>query len=125
MNNNKPAEAEIIAFPPSKIVRMVPDESTQHIRSKNRKQNADEMVNMICTDLLYGFADITDIDTNTDDFKRDFSYTMEVLRATVYRAVGVEHPLHAHIDDMVKVAHNMDELNEILEDLTKDDSEEL
>jgi hypothetical protein len=82
---------DIISFPKDKIVRdpTFPTEELENIRRKGRKQVADAIISEI-TDALY------------------FIYTMDVLRALVYRNMSIEHPLHEYITNSVRVFQKND-----------------
>jgi hypothetical protein len=45
------------------------------------------------------------IDTESDNFMKDFSLTVDGLRATVYRSFGIPHHLHDFIDENVKMIY--------------------
>jgi hypothetical protein len=75
------------------------------------------------------------LDSDNKEFIRDISFAMDALRATVYRAFGVNHPLQEFIDTNVKLLSEMSKeeaddetLRALLEDFAddmNDDSEEI
>lgn len=95
---------EIIKFPTNKIVRDVtlPLEELELLKKKGRKNIADVIVSEISSG-LYNELEQYGLDTSGNKFKRDFLYTIDVLRSIVYRTMKLDHPLHAYIENSVKL----------------------
>ena len=55
--------------------------------------------------LLHNFVDLA-MKTNTDVFTRDFSYLVDVLRATIKRDFGLNHIVHKITDNTVELIHD-------------------
>jgi molecular chaperone GrpE (heat shock protein) len=93
----------IVEFPRHRIVREYAGvEYIEQVKEKS-KQNFAESV---ADDLISALLDEIDnmgIDTTSDSFMKDFSMTVDSLRATVYRTFDVEHHLHSFIDKNVKM----------------------
>ena len=116
---------DIINFPKDKIVRdpTFPAEELAAIKKKGRKQVADAIINEM-TVALFTELENYGIDSSHDDFRKDFIYTMDVMRAMVYRNMSIEHPLHPYIRDSVKVYQRNAE-GELVETQTIDDDLDL
>lgn len=97
-------DAQIIVFPKSKIVRIIPDKTEQENAAKYHRRNAERFVSYLCENILGEISEIEEIDVKQMHFQKDFSYTIEVLRATIYRSFGLEHPLQEYLDKNVEVA---------------------
>lgn len=116
----------IVQFPTSRIVREVPPnvEEIEKAKEKSLQKHAETIVE----DLVLNVMDALEnygIDTDAETFERDFTFTADGLRATVYRTFGIEHPLHSFIDTNVQIvkADSFDELKERIKDLV-DEAEE-
>ena len=55
--------------------------------------------------LLHNFVDLA-MKTNTDVFTKDFSYLVDVLRATIKRDFGLNHIVHKITDNTVELIHD-------------------
>jgi hypothetical protein len=95
----------IVEFPKSKIVREVNnDEAINEAKARSRSSYAENLADDLVSSLLQEMEDLG-IDTSTHEFIKDFSLTVDSLRATVYRTFDVEHHLHEFIDRSVKMIH--------------------
>lgn len=95
-------EAQIIQFPEDKIVRdNSPDpEILQQTKQRAIFKFAEEVVEEIMQEidgyiLHYGLEE-------KDETAKDKIYTLEVVRALVYRMFDIEHPMHEHITKAVE-----------------------
>lgn len=92
----------VIAFPKSKIVRENPQldevKKAKDFRSTQKFADAvtEEIISLVLTEL-----DNYDFDLETEEFTKDYILFQDALRATIYRQVGVEHHLHAFVDNNV------------------------
>lgn len=104
---NQASGAEIIIFPINKIVRMAPEPDEIDVgerKEKTRKRRADNIVAELCNGIINELQEEYDVDVAEKKFQKDFSYTIEVLRAAVYRSLELNHPFHNYIDEYVQVA---------------------
>lgn len=46
---------------------------------------------------------LSGIEVETDDFMKDFAFTVETLRSSMYRSMGIDHPLQEQIDEAVSL----------------------
>jgi len=94
----------VLQFPKSKIVReIVPDnEEIQKMRQKSKSNLADTIVEDLTEKLLLEMADLG-IDTEGDDFIKDFHFLVGVLSATIYRTLDLEHPFHGFLSESVQL----------------------
>lgn len=110
---------EVIAFPKDKIIR----ENTQNIdllekaKSNSVKRFADdvsETLASICYDQIETFG----LNTTDDSFDKDFSFLVNVLTATVYRTLKIDHDLHKFVDEHVTVDEETEDKTEEIEQVT-------
>lgn len=94
----------IISFPKSKILRdeESDDEFVSESKAKIRQNFADNLVNEIVTG-LHNEMELYNVDTSKYEFRKDFIFMMDVIKAIVYRSMEMEHPLHEYIDRTVKL----------------------
>ncbi len=93
---------KVIEFPKHKVVRDVPEEV---IEERNRR--ADQKMADSIVEELAGFM-ITELDNyyvkvDNKQFTKDFILVVDSLKAAVYRSFGIDHHLHAFVDDNVKL----------------------
>lgn len=88
---------DIIQFPSEKIVRNNPPDPEILETTKRRAilQFAENIVEEIMQEiegyiLSYGLEE-------KDETAKDKIYLLETVRATIYRSLDIEHPLHEHI----------------------------
>ena len=98
----------IVEFPKNKIFRDAPVniELIEKAKEKALASFADSVVETMIDNLLEGL-DNFGIDTEEDAFIKDFSLTVDAIRATVYRSLGIPHKLHEFIDDNVKLINRI------------------
>ena len=97
----------VVEFPRHRIVREYAgitenDQTIVEFKERSRKSYADGISDDLIGALLEEMENVG-IDTNQDSFIKDFSMTVDSLRATVYRTFDVEHHLHNFIDKNVKM----------------------
>lgn len=95
---------KVLEFPKHKIVREIAPKiaEVEEAKEKGKQKFADEIV----YDLIGNIHDALEsygIDTETNDFDKDYSVVIDMLRATVYRSMGIKHHLHSFIDKHVSV----------------------
>lgn len=113
----------VVKFPANKIVRDITQSSEEIEKSKERgrqKFAEDIMEDFIMT--LHDALESYGIDTEGDIFDGDFSITIEMLRAAIYRTLNLKHPLHEFIDKHVQV---VDTETKIVEIEDKDNVEDI
>ena len=93
---------KVIEFPKHKVVRDIPEE---HLKARQAKADqkfadsvADELSGLLLTEL-----DNYDIEVADKTFTKDFILVVDALRASIYRSLGLDHHLHAFIDENVKL----------------------
>lgn len=101
-SNNK----NIVEFPKNKIIREVPPniEALQQAKEKGLQKFADSVVD----DLVGQIMDNLDnygIETDSKDFIKDFSLTVDSLRSSVYRTFELKHTLQEFVDKNVKIVN--------------------
>jgi hypothetical protein len=91
---------KILEFPKNKIIRDIPlnVEVIEKAKEKAISSFADQSVEAMVDNLLEQLDSIG-IDTNGDEFFKDFSLTIDSLRSTVYRHFKMPHHLHELIDN--------------------------
>jgi hypothetical protein len=107
----------VLEFPRNRIVRehaeiTLNDETIVEVKERSRKSYADGISDDLI-DVLLEEMENFGIDTDQDSFVKDFSMTVDVLRATIYRTFGVDHHLHLYIDKNVKMINR--ETGELIE----------
>lgn len=98
-------KSNVLEFPKNKIVRDVSPELDEQIAKKKEKsrQNYAEAMTEDMTAGLYAELENCGIDTTDPAFMKDFAFLAGIMKATVYRNMGLEHPLHSIIDRSVHV----------------------
>jgi len=91
----------IIHFPKDRIVRESPqleEEALEFIKEHKKKSYVDELLLNLSENIVLTL-DHNGIPIESKEFERDFNYTMDVLRAAIYRQMHMSHPLHQWIHD--------------------------
>lgn len=124
----------IFEFPKNKIVREVLPNIDEIERAKHKSllNYADMIVDDMLGNMLDAFENYG-IEVEKDDFQKDFAFTVDALKATVYRYFGIQHTLHNFIDENVKIvpkelanAMSGEEITEeMIEELEMEDEEEV
>ena len=94
----------VFKFPESKIVREVPVniEEVEAAKEKGKQNFADG----ILSDFIDGTLSLLEnygIDTDGEEFEKDFSFTVEAVKAAIYRSLKLKHHLHDFIEKSVTV----------------------
>jgi len=107
----------VFQFPKDKIVREVPpniDEIEKH-RERGRQNYAEDVVNDIIENLVV-LLDSYGVDQDGKHFERDFTFSIDAIRSTIYRAMNVDHTLHDFIDKHVSIVKKDDSGNIVIDD---------
>lgn len=106
-------EPNVVQFPKNKIVReTLPNiEELNRVKEKGIRNFADTLVADVSANIL-GDLDNYGIDVDNDEFVKDFHFFVATLCATVYRTLGVDHPLHKFMDESVVIVPMDEELPE-------------
>lgn len=93
---------KILSFPKSKIVREIPPniEELEKAKEKGLMKFADGILDELSEGLIVEIENYG-IDTETQSFARDITFTIDSLRATLYRTLGLDHNLHKFVDENV------------------------
>lgn len=93
---------KILSFPKSKIVREIPPniEELEKAKEKGLMKFADGILDELAEGLIIEIENYG-IDTETQSFARDVAFTIDSLRATIYRTLSLDHNLHKFIDEAV------------------------
>lgn len=93
---------KVIEFPKNKVVREVPEEIHLERQAKADMKQADAIVDEIAGIMLTELDNYY-VDINQKQFAKDIILVVDALKAAVYRSYGIDHHLHAFIDDNVKL----------------------
>lgn len=111
--------AQIIPFPTNRIVRdhMPAANEALQMRTKKRIINAlvDDYAKKIATNIA-----LKGIDINTPGFNAHYSLTIEFLRSSLYKAMGIFHPFQVTLDDVIDHFENNPELINVTPEITGD-----
>ena len=104
------SDDNVILFPTDRIKKpqYTGTKSTKFQKQIEKEQTAkfvENAVDDIAMKLLHNFVDLA-MKTNTDVFTRDFSYLVDVLRATIKRDFGLNHIVHKITDNTVELIHD-------------------
>lgn len=111
-------DSTILPFPRSKIVREILPESEElkRLKAKNTQNFADTVVQDMSEEILVALTEVG-LDTDGENFNKDFHFFVGTLHSMVYRSLGIEHDLHKFIDDNVQIKKiKMEELEDLLDD---------
>jgi hypothetical protein len=118
-------ESTILEFPKHKIVREHVPEAQEilRVKEKNKKKFADVLVEDLTQEILYMLSDVG-IDTERDDFTKDFHFFVGTLYSLVYRSLDMEHDLHKFIDEHVKLIPIKNDKENLIEIVAEDTNQE-
>lgn len=96
------SEPNIVQFPRDKIVReALPDiEELNRAKEKGIKNFANTVIEDMSSNILFELSNYG-IDTESDEFIKDFHFLVATMAATIYRSLSVDHPLHKFMDENV------------------------
>lgn len=92
-------ENNILKFPENRIVRGRPINKEQF--NENIAEHKIKYVDYIISknmSKLYAKLGLEGINTETEQFYKDYSFTVESLRSALYRAMEIEHPIQDFVD---------------------------
>lgn len=119
---------EILQFPKNKIVREVPidNERLEKAKKQSVKNFAESLVANIGENILLDLEQGAglEVSSKNEDFTRDFFFALDVLRATIYRQLELDHHLHEYINEHVKVS-KLDDMDFYNDDISEYDEEKL
>ena len=104
------SDDNVILFPTDRI-KKPQNTGTKHTKFQKQIEKeqtgkfVENAVDDIAMKLLHNFVDLA-MKTNTDVFTRDFSYLVDVLRATIKRDFGLNHIVHKITDNTVELIHD-------------------
>lgn len=112
----------VFKFPEHKIVREIPPqiEELEKAKEKGLQNYADDIIG----DLIEGVMNTLDnygIDNDGDKFDKDFSFSVENLRATIYRSLSIKHHLHDFIDSNITIIKKKDDGSAIAFDIESEE----
>jgi hypothetical protein len=89
----------VVQFPKEKIpgLPQTPEEIYEKIK-ETQTVYINEVVDMYGKNLLHAISQ-DGFDLVEKDFIRDFAFTLETIRSSLYRSAGIDHPLQHPIDD--------------------------
>lgn len=119
---------QILEFPRNKIVREVPidNERLEKAKKQSTKNFAEALIANIGENVLIDLEQGAglEVSAKNEDFTRDFFFALDVLRATIYRQLELEHHLHDYIDQHVKV-RKLEEMDFYKDEISEYDEEQL
>ena len=117
---------KVVDFPKHKIVREVPVDIEEVTKAKEKGllNFADGIVDDMIGN-IYSELDNYGLDTEGENFDKDFSFAMDGLRACVFRALGMKHHLHEFLDTNVTMKKLSDIRMEIENETTKMNIDEI
>lgn len=88
-------------------------ESLSHLKKtieKNKEIYINNVVDQHSSNLLANLS-LSGFDIDKEEFMRDFAFTVETIRSSLYRNMGLHHHFQEHIDANVEIT-GMEELGE-------------
>lgn len=119
-------QSNVLAFPKSKIVREVPQETEEAIAERKIKgvtNYADNIAEELSTAIMYDLSNCG-IEIQDENSEKDFIYLSLVLRALIYRSCNIDHPMHKLIQEAVTLRKITENTNAV-EISNLDNSEEI
>jgi hypothetical protein len=93
---------KIVAFPKHKIVREVPANVEEIEKAKERStQNFAEDIMEDLISNIYAELENYGLNVDNEHFEKDFSFAADALRSTIYRTLGIKHPMQEFIETSV------------------------
>ena len=105
----------IVNFPKEKIVRDAPqieEEALAFIKVHKKKAYAEDLILGLSENILLTL-DHNGVNVMSKEFAKDFNYTMDCLRASIYRQMDLPHHLHDYITKEVTLLDSEGEPIEI------------
>jgi hypothetical protein len=108
--------SNVFKFPENKIVREISPQIEEIEKAKEKgKQNYAEDIAVDFAESMIAVLDSYGIDQDNENFDKDLAFTVETIRAMIYRSLDLKHHLHEFIDNNVSVLKKDKDGNMILE----------
>ena len=109
-------DSTILPFPRSKIVREILPESEElkRLKAKNTRNFADALVQDLSEEILVALSEVG-LDTDGENFNKDFHFFVGTLHSMVYRSLDMEHDLHKFVDERVKIVKTMSDDDDFID----------
>jgi hypothetical protein len=106
----------VFKFPEHKIVREISPQVEEVEKAKEKgKQNYAEEIAVDFAESMLAVLDSYGIDQDTENFDKDLAFTVESIRALIYRSLKLKHHLHDFIDTHVSVLRKDKDGNIVLD----------
>jgi len=86
-------------------------EGVQKKIDEAKEKYINNLVDQHCSQLLASIS-FSGMDIEREDFMKDFAFTVETVRSSMYRNMGLYHPLHEQIDEAVPLTDMEEEDDE-------------
>ena len=99
------SNSNVVHFPKEKIVRDAPkleEEALELIKLHKKKAYAEDLILGISENILLAL-DHNGVNVMSKSFAKDFNYSMDCLRASIYRQMDLPHHLHDYITNEVSL----------------------
>jgi hypothetical protein len=109
-------ETKILRFPENRIVRGRPINTEQF--NEDMAEHKIKYIDYILSrnmSMLYTKLGLEGINTETEVFYKDFSFTVETLRSALYRTVELPHPIQEIVDENFECDMESEENSETIE----------
>lgn len=95
----------VVEFPSHRIVREnLNNEIVELAKEKSTQKFADTIVEDMIGNMIEDLENCG-VDIDEPSFIKDFSLTVDSLRAAIYRHFGIDHSLHDFIDKNIKMVN--------------------
>lgn len=101
----------IISFPEGNIIRRVESNKGKNLGlefTNNKKLYLDTLTEHYSTSLLNKLG-LHGFEINNENFIKNYAYTVETLRSTLYQSVGINHPLKKHVDKCIQEIESLND----------------
>lgn len=112
MKKVKPEAAlpnNVISFPEEKIYKVHKTPRNYQKKLAEHKINYVDFIIQKNMTMLYNQLGMDGFDIGSDEFMRDFSYSVEVLKSALYRTIDLPHPIQTFIDKNIDMFEPKDE----------------
>lgn len=100
----------IIPFPKAKRVN-TPPQSDEEMRAqvlRNKKKYVNNLVEHYTNQLAMKFVQ-HGFSVEDEEFLRDFSFSVESIRSSLYRSLGIGHPFQDIMDDTIEMLEGLEQ----------------
>jgi len=110
----QPRVADIIEFPKAKIVRVSedeaqPNEQVEEMKAKGLQKYAESIIQSVAGNVIEELEHCG-LDVDSDEFNKDFHFSMYVLSSSIFRTMDLPHPMHDFLDSQVKLIASPEDL---------------